>query len=96
MLKNVDSFSRFFYTVYSLIFILFPLCFTNRSGGDDQDEYEETQRMLDHSIIQLQNTLLKIYQTFDDVITDFAQYTDELAYESQKLLAHEHIWVRLK
>ncbi|XP_031621023.1 small subunit processome component 20 homolog [Contarinia nasturtii] len=72
--------------------------YIDKDGSEDdeeEDDHEENQRMLDHSTIQLQNTLLKIYETFDNVIIDFSQYTDELAYESQKLLAHEHTWVRL-
>lgn len=64
-------------------------------NDDKQNDHEEVQRMLDHQIIQLQNTLHKIYETYDHVIADYPQYTDELAYESQKLLAHEHTWVRL-
>lgn len=62
---------------------------------DDKFDREETQRMLDHLTIQLQNTLQKLYETYDNIIVDYPHYTDELAYESQKLLAHEHIWVRL-
>lgn len=67
----------------------------NESINDDQDDHEEVQRLLDHQTIQLQNTILKIIQTYDHVIDDYPQYIDELAYESQKLLAHEHVWVRL-
>lgn len=62
---------------------------------DEQNDHEELQRISDHQTIQLQNTLLKIYKTYGNVISDYPQYTDELAYESQKLLAHDHIWIRL-
>lgn len=67
----------------------------NESHNETPDNHEEMQRLLDHQTIQLQNTILKIIQTYDHVITDMPQYIDELAYESQKLLAHEHVWVRL-
>lgn len=71
----------------------------NDNDEDDDDDgvnkHEEIQRMHDHQIIQLQNTIMKIIETFDDVIDKFPQYIDELAYESQKLLAHEHVWVRM-
>lgn len=61
----------------------------------EQKDHDETQRLLDHQTIQIQNTVLKIIETYDNVISDHAQYVDELAYKSQRLLAHEHIWVRL-
>lgn len=64
-------------------------------SNDEPDNHEEMQRMLDHQIIQIQNTIFKIIETFDKVIEEYPQYIDELAYESQKLLAHEHVWVRL-
>lgn len=67
----------------------------NDDGADDDDNQEEIQRMHDHQTIQLQNTIMKIIETYDDVIKKFPQYIDELAYESQKLLAHEHVWVRM-
>lgn len=64
-------------------------------NDDDENNHEENQRMLDHQTIQLQNTLLKILETYHNVIVEQPQYIDELAYESQKLLAHDHNWVRL-
>lgn len=62
---------------------------------DDEAKREEVQRMHDHQTIQLQNTIMKIIESYDSVIDNFPQYIDELAYESQKLLAHEHVWVRM-
>lgn len=42
------------------------------------------------------NTLLKIFETYPSVMEQqYHQYVDELAYESQKLLAYEHVWVRM-
>lgn len=67
----------------------------NDEDDDDENKYAELQRMHDHQTIQLQNTIMKIIEKFDDVIDEFPQYIDELAYESQKLLGHEHVWVRM-
>lgn len=65
----------------------------------DESEKElqdaEKQRDLDHQLIQVQNTLLKMFEKHRAAIVKYPQYVDELAYESQKLLAYEHIWVRL-
>lgn len=71
----------------------------DQNSDDESDNengnIEENQRILDHQTIQLQNTLIKILETYDNVIVQQPQYIDQLAYESQKLLAHEHNWVRL-
>lgn len=61
----------------------------------EEDDMEEKQRIIDHQLIQIQNTILKIFETYATAITDYPQYADELAYESQKLLGYEHVWVRL-
>lgn len=68
------------------------------NDNDDMDAAayaEEKQRIIDHQLIQIQNTILKIFETYSNVINDYPQYADELAYESQKLLGYEHVWVRL-
>lgn len=68
---------------------------------DDNEEeaerhHEQAQRAKDHQLIQALNTLLKIFETHSTVMEQqHHQYVDELAYESQKLLAYEHVWVRL-
>lgn len=67
----------------------------DENDEEDQDQEEDKQRMIDHQLIQLQNTILKIFETYSNVLTDYPQYADELAYESQKLLGYEHVWVRL-
>lgn len=73
-------------------------------GSEDDEDDEETierrqeqaQRAKDHQLIQTLNTLLKIFETHSSVLEqEHQQYVDELAYESQKLLAYEHVWVRL-
>ncbi|EDW01413.1 GH20469 [Drosophila grimshawi] len=58
---------------------------------------EQQQRNIDHQLIQLQYCLLKIFEHCGEaVITDpeLASTVDELAYGSQRLLGHEHNWVR--
>ncbi|XP_054739272.1 small subunit processome component 20 homolog [Anastrepha obliqua] len=60
---------------------------------------EEQQRAIDHEIIQTQFCLLKMLdycalELFSSNNTELCHVVDELAYESQKLLAHEHAWVR--
>lgn len=80
-------------------FVRIAQSLSNENGGESDEENEideeENQRAIDHQLIQLQNTILKIFETFADVITNYPQYANELAYESQKLLAYEHVWVRL-
>ena len=58
---------------------------------------EKKQRDLDHEIIQLQYCLIKIFEHCSKELLQneaLCNYIDELAYESQRLLAHEHLWVR--
>lgn len=55
------------------------------------------QRAQDHQLFQVLNTLVNIYDTFAAQLErDYPQYVDELAHEAQRLLAYEHVWVRLK
>lgn len=56
---------------------------------------EDKQRAKDHQIIQILNTILKILENFPQCINKFKHFINELAYEAQKLLAYEHVWVRL-
>lgn len=55
------------------------------------------QRGRDHQLIQIQNSLLKIMEVCSMFLTnqEFIQHVDEISYQSQKLLAYEHVWVRL-
>ncbi|XP_018794678.1 PREDICTED: small subunit processome component 20 homolog [Bactrocera latifrons] len=60
---------------------------------------EEHQRAIDHEIIQIQYCLLKMLdycgvELLSGNNAELSHVIDELAYESQKLLAHEHAWVR--
>lgn len=61
----------------------------------DEEKAEHQNRLVDHQLIQIQNTILKILERFPDAIRQYSLYVDELAYKSQKLLAHDHVWVRL-
>lgn len=75
--------------------------------GDDDDNNEKdvtdeikenhNQRLKDHQLIQVQNAILKLFETCTDLFNDttLSQYVDELAYQSQKLLGYDHVWVRL-
>lgn len=65
-------------------------------GEEDEDEENEKQRAIDHQLIQIQNTIQNIFEHFIEYLLDkHSDYIDEIAYESQKLLANEHVWVRL-
>lgn len=56
----------------------------------------QRQRVRDHQLIQCMNTLLRIMELYWPTLVDkSSQYIDELSYEMQKLLAYEHVWVRL-
>lgn len=55
------------------------------------------QKALDHELIQMQYCLLKIFDYCSAELfktEELSNLIDELAYESQRLLAHEHNWVR--
>lgn len=58
---------------------------------------EQQQRSIDHQLIQLQYCLLKILEHCGETLLidmELAPNVDELAYASQRLLGHEHNWVR--
>ncbi|XP_062128311.1 small subunit processome component 20 homolog [Drosophila sulfurigaster albostrigata] len=64
---------------------------------DPEARLEHQQRCIDHQLIQLQYCLLKIFEHCGEVMLsseEFAPTVDELAYACQRLLAHEHNWVR--
>lgn len=70
----------------------------NILNGEDQEEtLVRKQKALDHELIQMQYCLLKIFDYCSSEIfknEELSNSIDELAYESQRLLAHEHNWVR--
>ncbi|XP_061393934.1 small subunit processome component 20 homolog, partial [Musca vetustissima] len=64
---------------------------------EEEEEMERKQRSLDHELIQVQYCLLKIFEYCSSELLKTNELTntvDELAYESQRLLAHDHNWVR--
>lgn len=62
-----------------------------------EEEIEGLLKIKDHQLIQYQNCVLKIFETFENILIDptFSENIDELAYECQTLLAYDHVWVRL-
>lgn len=63
---------------------------------EDDDQEQERQRAIDHQLIQVQNTLQNILDRFVSTLLErHSEFLDEIAYESQKLLAYDHVWVRL-
>ncbi|XP_065367264.1 small subunit processome component 20 homolog [Calliphora vicina] len=63
----------------------------------DEEILAHIQKALDHEIIQMQYCLLKIFDYCSAELfknEELSNMMDELAYESQRLLAHEHNWVR--
>lgn len=73
----------------------------NEESDDEIDEskYEmkrmQKERSKDHQIIQVTNTILKIFESYQSQMSTFHELIDQLAYEAQKLLAYEHVWVRI-
>lgn len=66
-------------------------------GLDPEAILEQQQRNVDHQVIQLQYCLLKIFEHCGETLLsdqELAPTVDELAYASQRLLAHEHNWIR--
>ncbi|KAH8321513.1 hypothetical protein KR074_007240 [Drosophila pseudoananassae] len=67
------------------------------AGQDTESRLEEQQRKLDHQLIQLQYCLLKILEHCGESLMsnpELSETVDELAYGCQRLLGHEHNWVR--
>lgn len=82
-------------------YVLLPNVEKNDSDDDELDENKaelkqnQRERSKDHQIIQVTNTILKILESYQSATSAFAKCIDQLAYESQKLLAYEHVWVRI-
>ncbi|KAH8418693.1 hypothetical protein KR222_010628 [Zaprionus bogoriensis] len=67
------------------------------AGQDTESLLEQQQRSIDHQLIQLQYCLLKIFEHCGEFMIgdpQLATTVDELAYASQRLLGHDHNWVR--
>ncbi|KAH8370516.1 hypothetical protein KR093_003840 [Drosophila rubida] len=64
---------------------------------DPEARLEHQQRSIDHQMIQLEYCLLRIFEHCGEALianVELAPTVDELAYACQRLLAHEHNWVR--
>ncbi|KAH8348777.1 hypothetical protein KR084_010993 [Drosophila pseudotakahashii] len=64
---------------------------------DKESRLEQQQRKADHQLIQLQYCLLKIFEHCGESLLsnpELSDTIDELAYGSQRLLGHDHNWVR--
>lgn len=67
------------------------------AGLDNESILEQQQRKADHQLIQLQYCLLKIFEHCGESLLNNPQLSDtvdDLAYGSQRLLNHDHNWVR--
>lgn len=64
-------------------------------GNESELKRNQKQRSKDHQIIQVTNTILKLMENYQSHMSNFSECIDQLAYESQKLLAYEHVWVRI-
>jgi len=65
--------------------------------NDNESRLEQQQRKADHQLIQLQYCLLKIFEHCGEGLLtnpELSDSIDELAYGSQRLLGHDHNWVR--
>ncbi|KAL7735710.1 hypothetical protein ACLKA6_019967 [Drosophila palustris] len=67
------------------------------AGMGEEDLLQQQQRSIDHQVIQLQYCLLKILEHCGEALLldqELAPTVDELAYASQRMLSHDHNWVR--
>ncbi|KAH8290578.1 hypothetical protein KR054_004196 [Drosophila jambulina] len=67
------------------------------AGHDTEARVEQQQRKVDHQLIQLQYCLIKIFEHCGESLMsneELSDTLDELAYGSQRLLGHDHNWVR--
>lgn len=73
----------------------------NNESDEEMDEIKselkqsQKERSRDHQIIQVTNTILKILESYQSKMSNCNEHIDQLAYEAQKLLAYEHVWVRI-
>ncbi|KAJ6643478.1 Small subunit processome component 20 like [Pseudolycoriella hygida] len=83
-------------------YVLLPKVDVDDDESDDEiDEdklefkQQQKERSKDHQIIQVTNAILKILEDYQSKMSDFLEHVDQLAYEAQKLLGYEHVWVRI-
>lgn len=66
--------------------------------SEDAEDERDQQTIEDHHLIQTLNALLRIFE-FDETLLNNDAYTsiiDNVGYQSQNFLSHDHIWVRLR
>lgn len=76
----------------------------NNESDDSDDEMDENKakikqdlkkRSKDHKIFQVTNAILQIIEKYQSQMANYKQNIYQLAYESQKMLDYEHVWVRI-
>jgi U3 small nucleolar RNA-associated protein 20 len=74
-----------------------------RLENEEEDEGtavdgRDQQTIEDHHLIQTLNAIIKLFEFRPALLHDqiHAATVDEIGYQAQQLLAHEHIWVRLR
>lgn len=68
-----------------------------QDDGRDESDVKRFEKALDHELLQMQYCLLKMFEYCNEHIIQnkrLVKLLDELAYESQRMLGHEHSWVR--
>lgn len=67
------------------------------TNGDIEDERDQ-QTIEDHHLIQTLNAILRIFEFQESILKNNAYKTtvDEIGYQAQLFLSHDHIWVRLR
>lgn len=65
--------------------------------GDINDERDQ-QTIEDHHLIQTLNAIIRIFEFQESIIKSEAHLMtiDEIGYQAQQLLSHDHTWVRLR
>lgn len=64
-----------------------------------QEEDERDQQTIeDHHLIQTLNAIIRIFEFRESILRDkiHCATIDEIGYQAQHLLSHDHIWVRLR
>lgn len=61
---------------------------------DDRDQ----QTIEDHHLIQSLNAIIRIFEFKENILKDktFSSTIDEIGFQAQHFLSHDHIWVRLR
>lgn len=70
----------------------------NEEIDENAIDERDQQTIEDHHMIQTLNAIIRIFEFKPSLlkVEAFAATIDEIGYQAQHLLAHEHIWVRLR